>query len=293
MLSILIPIYNFDITGLVKELELQCNRSEFPIEIICVDDASSEAYKLKNRLIEQIPFVNYLELDTNIGRSKIRNLLARKSKYEFLLFLDCDSQIISGDFIKIYVEKVARRINHVIFGGTKYSATRPHREVLLHWHYGTKREALSAQRRSKDPYTHFHTNNFLTPRDLFLEYPLNEEIDGYGYEDLEWAFQLKAEQVPIMHINNPVLHLGLKDNKSFLEGQKSATINLSRLYKSGKISSTRLIRAYNRLNNWHLISILKYLPLHSPSLLRISSLRLKILDLRKVLYFDEGAVNKY
>ncbi len=40
MLSILIPVYNFDVRKLVHQLHEQGLLLEIPFEIICVDDAS-------------------------------------------------------------------------------------------------------------------------------------------------------------------------------------------------------------------------------------------------------------
>ena len=287
MLSILIPIYNFEITKLINELISQCLASNITFEIICIDDASDHKFKIKNHPISNIENLTYVELEENIGRSRIRNLLTHKAKYEIVLFLDCDSQIAHPDFISTYLKAIDQNPKAIIAGGTKYSSQKPSKDKCLHWHYGSKREALSSDIRSLQPYSHFHSNSFVAVKKLLLQFPFDEVIQGYGYEDLEWAFRLKANHCQILHIDNPVLHLGLKSNKDFLADQESAIFNLSKIYKEGKIPPTRLIRAYNRLNNWHLTAILKYLPLKSLALYRISSLRLMVLDLTKVYYLDK------
>jgi hypothetical protein len=41
MLSILIPIYNFNAVPLVKELQKQCMECDLEFEIICIDDCST------------------------------------------------------------------------------------------------------------------------------------------------------------------------------------------------------------------------------------------------------------
>jgi hypothetical protein len=41
MLSILIPIYNFNAVPLVKELQKQCMECDLEFEIICDDDCST------------------------------------------------------------------------------------------------------------------------------------------------------------------------------------------------------------------------------------------------------------
>jgi len=92
MLSILIPIYNEDITKLVKDLAYQCNRQKIDFEIICFDDASKQRYKDKNEVLRSVFRVNYVELSENLGRAKIRNWLAKSARFEHLMFLDGDSK---------------------------------------------------------------------------------------------------------------------------------------------------------------------------------------------------------
>ena len=47
MLSILIPVYNFDIIAFVTELHRLCEQEKIPFEIILLDDASDEKFKIK------------------------------------------------------------------------------------------------------------------------------------------------------------------------------------------------------------------------------------------------------
>ena len=135
MLSILLPVYNFDIRAFVHSLHQQALESGVLFEILCIDDHSAEAYKVANKAVIQLEKVSYIELAENIGRSKIRNLLATKAQYEWLLFLDCDSKIAQGDFIKNYL--LAADATSIVCGGTEYENTRP-LEIAqyLRWYYG-------------------------------------------------------------------------------------------------------------------------------------------------------------
>ena len=45
MLSILIPIYNYNSYPLVQELHKQCLESDIDFEILCQDDASNSELK--------------------------------------------------------------------------------------------------------------------------------------------------------------------------------------------------------------------------------------------------------
>lgn len=94
MLSILIPTYNYVCVKLVTDLQQQAERLECPYEILVADDASEDAFKRENRKINGIPGCKYIELQENVGRSRIRNILGRLARYDFFLFLDCDGGIV-------------------------------------------------------------------------------------------------------------------------------------------------------------------------------------------------------
>jgi len=70
MISVCIPVYNFNISELVNVIKDQI--TDFDFELIVIDDASDENFKSDNKKI--LDFCKYIELDKNIGRSKIRNL---------------------------------------------------------------------------------------------------------------------------------------------------------------------------------------------------------------------------
>ena len=56
MLSVLIPVFNYDITDLVFELHQQLTENEIAFEIIAVDDGSNEEFTSKNKDILKHPF---------------------------------------------------------------------------------------------------------------------------------------------------------------------------------------------------------------------------------------------
>ncbi len=101
ILSICIPVYQFYVENLVSELRNQIQLENMDVEIILIDDASDENFRQKNRYLEG---VNYIQLEKNYGRSKIRNLFLEFAKGDYLLFLDCDGKVSSPDFLKNYIE---------------------------------------------------------------------------------------------------------------------------------------------------------------------------------------------
>jgi len=245
MLSIVIPIYNFDVTNFVDDLTRQSISCDIDYEILCFDDGSTEEFKLKNQSLKKITNVTYIELPQNLGRSKIRNLLATEAKFEYLLFLDCDSKTNSSQFIANYLKH--SRPDTVVYGGRNYDTKPPkEKEFFFRWWYGVNRETISVTERERNPYHSFMTNNFLIPRTLFLSIKLDEKLVGYGHEDTLFGIELKKKNIVIHHINNPLCHIGLERVDEYLQKTKEGIKNLHQLINSGKVDKTvKLYRFYN------------------------------------------------
>ncbi|MFT4684978.1 MAG: hypothetical protein ACI8RP_001105 [Urechidicola sp.] len=231
-LSILIPIYNYDVKNLVNDLHAQCIDLSIDFEILLVDDCSLQDFNHKNKILQSLSNVIYERLDINIGRSKIRNYLVSKSNYISCLILDCDLQI-QANFVKNYVEVIDG--GSVIVGGHVYEKSPPKdSSLLLHWKYGTEVESKTLSERLSKPYNSFMTNSFLVPKQLFKSIKFDETIGQYGHEDTIFGVDLEKAKVKIKHVDNPVIHLGLKTTKQFLKGEKEAIQNLILLSENSK-----------------------------------------------------------
>lgn len=289
MISILIPIYNFNVTALVQKLVDQCSKAKIHFEIICFDDGSSPKFKALNQPILNLMGVNYVELSENYGRSKIRNKLAKVAQYDYLLFLDCDSKIKYANFIKNYIKEIKREAD-VTYGGRYYKKGKPRaKSKVLHWKYGSIREALSINKRLKKPYLCFLSNNFLIHRELFLQILFDESIQGYGYEDLVFARVLEYNEIEVRHIHNPTEHIDLIKTDHFLAKAETATENLKNLIKQGKIKETKLSKTAVRLENFRLKKLfLKWFKNNTDKImsnLRSDNPNLRYLDAYKLFLF--------
>ncbi len=67
-----------------------------------------------------------------------------------------------------------------------------------------------------------------------------ENVEGYGYEDLQYALQLQKVGISIKHIQNPVFHDGLETNVQFMQKTRKAIDNLIFLESKKQIPRTRL-----------------------------------------------------
>lgn len=226
-LSICIPTYNYDIFKLVKDLHHQCAASSLDFEILVMDDCST-IKKVNNFKIDQFSNTTYHILNKNIGRSAIRNTLARSAKYDWLLFLDADIALKKVDFIGEYEAYLTPK-PQIVYGGITYCENKPDPNKVLRWQYGKKREALEVNDRNKNKYLRFLTLNFLIHKEIFDCVCFNEDIPNSRHEDTLFSLDLEKKGIPLTHIDNPVVHLGLDTNKIFLEKSLESTKALSLL----------------------------------------------------------------
>ena len=258
MLSILIPVYNYNVYPLVVELQKQCMECGIVFEIIVIDDASTQ-HKSENNSIQFLTNCSFIELAQNIGISKIRNLIASKAKYDWLLFMDSDNFPAAPDFISKYINKVFSTEKKVFFGGVKYLKEKPESEKLLRWKFGHKREAIALSDRIKNPYKTAFVFNFLIVKSVFESVLFDEEITKYGYEDFVFIYTLKNKNIEIQHIENPAYHLNSETSTLFLSKTKTALEMLQYISKTNKLANcetkiTEIYKAFSYLKLQFLIS---------------------------------------
>jgi glycosyltransferase involved in cell wall biosynthesis len=276
----------------VYDLHQQATACGIAFEIVCIDDCSEESFRVLHREFSNHPNIKYSELPQNSGRSIIRNKLARTATYDWLLFMDCDSQTESPNYIRNYLE--AAKEHEVVFGGRSYSAYPPEETSrYFRWKYGSAREVVPYTRRQVHPYRSFMTNNFLIRKDIFLRITMDESIKGYGHEDTLFAQELKAGNVPIGHIDNPLRHIGLETAEVFLKQTQNGVMNLLLLIRKGKIDKdNKLFSAFVFLKTFRLNKIfLKYF------LKRKSNWEKQLLSknpsLRKFDFYKLGLLTEY
>lgn len=224
MLSILIPTYNYNVFPLVKNLFNQCEKAGIEYEIIVFDDGSQNQFD--NEKINSLKNCSFKVLEENIGRSAIRNLLAKTAKFGWLLFLDADAFPVNDKLIYSYVQEIDSS-DKVLCGGMCYPSEKPSKNKSLRWAYGKKREALTALERQKNEHLSFFTINFLIHKSIFEQVNFNEKLRFYGYEDVLFSYELMQKNIPIKHIENPVYHLGIEENAFFLKKTELALKSLS------------------------------------------------------------------
>ena len=292
MLSICIPVYNYDMRRLMYDLNDQAVKANIPFEILLIDDASLEEYRKINSTINLLNF-RYIQLEDNIGRSKIRNKLAIEAKYTYLLYMDCDSGVPHENYIKNYINYCRPGI--VCSGGRIYEEKKPDAKKYLRWKYGIEREAISVSQRQQASNFGFESNNFLIDRNIFYRVKFDESLEGYGHEDTFFGIQLLIENISIEHIDNPLIHLGLEDADVFLKKTENAVVNLDKMNEILKshypqyANHSRLIKTKNRLDKTKLTFFVKFFfQIMQPKLRKIllgKNPSLFLLDIYKIGFF--------
>lgn len=230
-LSICIPVYQHNVNVLAKTLIGQASDLQIEFEILLFDDFSNQKIKDANRPLKELPHISYQEMPQNMGRSKIRNSLAVAASGEYLLFLDNDGEIFYADFLADYWQ--AKVDKGVVCGGTSYPVLAP-KGCELHFEYGYNREAKNAKVRNQAGHKGFKSNSFLAHQSVFQKIQFDESLKQYGHEDTLFGLELKKNQIPIKHIDNPILHNQLELNANFLDKTTQGLENMAKIARKLK-----------------------------------------------------------
>lgn len=229
--SVLIPVFNWDLSRLTRCLltEIEAGDLRGQVELIVADDCSTAAeLRAANKaLFGSLPpaSARYLELEHNLGRAAIRNFLVAQSSGEFLLFLDADVAPDSGDFLRKYLESARVNSFDVICGGISYAQrTLPDRSYDFYVYMSSRAALHPVAIRNRLPWRWVFTSNIMIRRSAFEATAFDERFTGYGYEDIEWGIRL-ARNFRILHVENPVSHLGLLDRHSLLKKMRGSIPN--------------------------------------------------------------------
>ncbi|WP_396151604.1 glycosyltransferase family 2 protein [Flavobacterium sp.] len=259
MLSILIPTYNYFVENLVNTLHKQCISEKIGFEIIVLEDSSSENYISQNKSISSLTNCYYEVNQKNFGRTKTRQILAERAKFDWVLFLDADVIPENGDFIKNYITFL-NSSNTVVFGGYKYQNNLPEASKILRYKYGKEREEKPVTVKTKKPFQFVFSGNILIQKQLFLELNYTENEKFYGM-DIYFAYQLFSKKITPLHIENAIYHVGLESNDMFFEKSLQSVVSRKR-FLVDKVDIEKLnplLAHYKKIKKYRLIFITRFL----------------------------------
>lgn len=249
MISVCIPIFNFDVTNVITVLKNQFAEIDSTCELVLIDDHSDEKYRIINRKISAD--CTYIELEQNIGRAKIRNLFLTYATQPYLLFLDCDVVIDSPNFLQNYLDQLSLQPK-IICGGRLYPKEMPDKNHRLRWNYGVQSESQPSAVRSLHPNKSFMTNNFLIEKELLTSVRFDERLTQYGHEDTLFGYELSKRNIHILHIENPVINGDIETNEEFLKKTEAGIQNLIQIlifthYDPDIINTIKLLKTYQSI----------------------------------------------
>lgn len=242
MISILIPCFDYNAYPLVSILEKQALMLKIDFEIICIDDGSFSSKNDLNQKINLLTNSKFIELKKNIGRINNRLLLAEKSQYEWLIFLDVDTLPNEDNFLKNYIDELNK--GTLIIGGCIYK--KPENENFsLRYKFGKFREEIKSDIRNKNPYKYISSCNFMCKRDVLIDVLASINTISYG-NDYIFGSLIKKKEIDIKHIDNPVLIDNIDENQIFIKKTHHALDNLISSYnkKIIKKHSISILKAY-------------------------------------------------
>lgn len=211
-ISILIPVYDYICVSLVSDICQQATVTGVTYEVIVADDGSTCQTTVKaNEAINTMVHCRYICKEQNVGRSAIRNFLAREAQYQWLLFIDCHMAVTNPRFLESYLNTEE---SEIFYGG--YTVGTGERSNLRFLYEKACESQHRAEERRKRPFLHFHTCNFMVSRDVMLSTPFDERFRQYGYEDVLFGKRLKQSGQSIRHLDNPVGFNTFEPNAQFM-----------------------------------------------------------------------------
>ena len=244
MLSIAIPVYNYNILPLVERLHQEASSLNIPFEILVCDDASTMQFQ--NQTISRLSHTRFLQNSINQHVASTRNRLLKEAQYPWVLLLDADVFPLSETFVQTYIDQV--NTGSFIQGGFTYQPPAKGVPQSLRETYGLKIEQ----------YKHLHSccNLFFNQRELQLEF--DATIQTYGYEDTQFFLQLQQRNIEVRRIKNPVLHQSTESNAAYLARTKEACTVLAKLIEDQKIQAedVQLSKLYKKLKTNNLTPLI-------------------------------------
>ena len=250
-LSILIPTHDYNAYPLVYSLHEQAEKLGIDYEIILVEDGSHDTVTMiANLKVKDMSHCKYVRQE-GIGQAQTRNRMAEMAKGEWLLFMDSDAKVYRNDFIRKYIDSIGKA--EVVIGGICTPDLHLNPEVSLRYKYETEADKhRSAEERNRNPYGQFTAFNMLIRKETFMKVRFDNDCHEYGYEDALFGMELKARGISVLHIDNPLLHMGIDKNDVFLRKTETSLRTLKSL-RSKMNGGSKVDRTYMRLQSFHLL----------------------------------------
>ncbi len=209
-LSVIISVWKRPVQLLLifKELNIQAEKNNIPLEVIVADSYSGE--DIDDVISESIPKFLYLNIihkhTKNILASK-RNLGAELATATHLIFLD-DDCVPEENYILHALNDISKFDgNTILCGEVRFE---PHKVVESNYYrYRDSRHPLfSYSGYSEMTAWNFVAMNCIIPKEILLTKKIsyNDSFVGYGGEDHEFGWQIVKNNIKILSSSNRIIH---------------------------------------------------------------------------------------
>lgn len=287
MLSICIPTYNTDCSALLDILAKQIAQIEETVEVLVCDDFSTDYVRKNQEACERNGF-SFFENTSNLGSISTRIKLAKKSSFNWLLFVDADMLPKTDEYVIQYTNFITFNKADIAIGGCCYA--NEIKPFNLRLRYGRNREEISAEKRQLNPYNSILFGNVLIKKQLFNVVFDNFKVKAYG-EDIYLSSSLKSLNKKVVHLQNEAYHLGLENNREFVKKIQKSGEMYAKLDSNSSLNlyHIKLVRTYSLLKRYKLNNPLKLaLTITSPFLktvLYVFGAPILFVDLLRLFYF--------
>jgi len=206
---------NYDHPEVTLALLASLRKVTYPnIEIIVVDNASPNDNPAI--LKSSYPEINFIQSPENLGFAGGNNLGVRKSRGEYLLFINNDTEV-EPDFLEPLVAKcksdakigaVSPKIKFYDHPDTiQFCGQAPMNNYTMRSH-GIGHGVIDKGQFEKDSLTHFvHGAAMMVPRSVIEEVGLMTECYFLYYEELDWCARIKRAGYQLWYVHNSsILH---------------------------------------------------------------------------------------
>jgi len=216
-LSVLVPFFTDDATGLLSALDTQM--TDLPIEVLFYDDGTCDdalTDRMSRATASSNGAFNLITNRENKGRSAARNALYKAARSEWVLFLDADMLPAREDFLQNYLSLIAVRAADIFFGGFEVELQTEDADRDVHRALSAVSDCLSLDERQASGPQYVASSNLCVRRGVLDMEPFDSGFSGWGWEDSEWAARVSKRFV-LTHVDNPAIHLGLETTDTLLK----------------------------------------------------------------------------
>lgn len=212
--SIVIPTWNRKerLIDLVKKIiKINTNFDKYEI-IICDSNSTDGTENLINSFIKQNFDINIKIHNTKFNNvSQKRNFGIKKSKFNFIILID-DDCLPDDSFFYKYEELCKKYYGKKLIFSGMYLTDKDKIQKSNYYRYRDTRNYKIIKNNYLDyefiDFWNIVTGNLCFEKKILLENNIlfNEEITGYGFEDVDWGYRIAKQNIKIVKVDVGVLH---------------------------------------------------------------------------------------